>query len=252
MGEKTLRADRLLSNLGYGSRKEMAMAIKNGWLEVDGVRMTDPSGAIDLALVRQGRILFDDEPLDPPAPLTVMLHKPLGVTCSLKDAGPIVYDLLPPRWKLRNPVLSPIGRLDKYSTGQLLFTDDGDLLHRVTHPRTHALKHYSVTLRDVLKGNEAALFVSGDFMLAEDEKPLKPAHWTQTGEQCGTMVLSEGKFHQIRRMFEALGNEVVTLHRYQTGGLVLGDLAEGTWRILQADEVALLLTETMANNKTKP
>lgn len=220
----------------------MARAVRNGWLEVDGERVTDPSANIEITAVRDGRVVFDDQPLDHPSPLTVMFYKPVGYTCSLKDAGPIVYDLLPERWRLRNPVLSPIGRLDKYSSGQLLFTDDGELLHRITHPRTHASKHYKVELRDDLRGNEAALFATGDFMIKAEEKPLKPALWTPDGARAGVMVLSEGRYHQIRRMFETLGNEVVKLHRFKTAGLELGDLPEGQWAILGEDDKKRLLT----------
>jgi 16S rRNA pseudouridine516 synthase len=226
----TMRLDRLLSNLGYGSRKEIATAIRNGWLEVDGNRVTDPGYTAELS--RFGAIVFDGEPIDPPPPLTIMLHKPVGYTCSHNDAGALIYDLLPDRWRIRKPALSSIGRLDKESSGQLLMTDDGDLLHRITHPRRHADKHYRVTLRDALRGDEAALFAAGDFLITGDAKPLKPAVWTPDGPTSGLMVLGEGRYHQIRRMFETLGNLVVGLHRFRTGGLELGDLPQGEWRQL--------------------
>lgn len=236
----TIRLDRLLSNLGYGGRKEMTIAIKNEWLEIDGARVKTPSMTIDTKLVEEGRVTFDGEKLDPLYPFTIMLHKPVGYTCSHKDPAAIVYDLLPERFANRKPALSMIGRLDKYSSGQLLLTDDGDLLHRITHPKSHAPKHYTVTLRDDLEGNEAERFVSGTFCMIKDENPLKPAFWTPIDHRSGTMILHEGRYHQIRRMFETLGNEVVTLHRYQTGNLPLGDLAEGKWRALDADDLALL------------
>ncbi|MBX2833926.1 MAG: pseudouridine synthase [Micavibrio sp.] len=233
-----MRADRLLSNLGYGGRKEMTMAIKNGWFEIDGERMTNPSFKIDQDVIAQGRLAFDDAPLDPLAPFTIMLNKPAGYTCSKNDAGALVYELLPPRFALRKPTFSSIGRLDKASTGQLLFTDDGDLLHRIIHPKTVASKKYHVTLRDPLRGDEAKIFADTDFYMKGDDKPLKPAIWTATNENSGTMILSEGRYHQIRRMFETLDNEVTLLHRFQTGGLPLGDLAEGKWRILDKDDLA--------------
>lgn len=234
---KKIRLERLLSNLGYGGRKEMAMAIRNEWLEIDGKVVKDPSLSVDLVLVREGRIIFDGTPLDPPAPFTVMLHKPTGYTCSHKDAGDLVYDLMPQRWKSRKPAFSSIGRLDKYSSGQLLFTDDGELLHRIIHPKSRAHKHYRVTLRDDLKGGEAEIFASGTFCMDKDDKPLKPAEWCAEGKREGIMILSEGRFHQIRRMFGSLGNEVKTLHRFQTGNLPLGDLEEGTWRVLDEGDV---------------
>lgn len=240
MAAKTIRLDRLLANLGYGGRKEMTMAIKNEWLEIDGERVKNPSLSIDPALVEQGRVTFDGETLDPLSPFTIMLNKPQGYTCSHKDPAKIVYDLLPDRFRARKPTLSMVGRLDKYSTGQLLLSDDGDLLHRITHPKSHAPKHYRVGLRDDLKGDEATLFASGEFMIKGEEKPLKPAQWQAENAREGIMTLHEGRNRQIRRMFEELGNEVVTLHRYQTGNLTLGDLPEGQWRALAQDEIDLL------------
>lgn len=237
---KTIRLDRLLSNLGYGGRKEMTMAIKNEWLEIDGERVTTPSLNIDLDMVKQGRVTFDGEVLDPLAPFTIMLNKPAGYTCSHKDPAQIVYDLLPERFQNRKPTMSMVGRLDKYSTGQLLLTDDGDLLHRITHPKSHAPKHYRVTLRDDLQGNETEVFASGTFMMKGEEKPLKPAEWISEGMRKGIMVLHEGRNRQIRRMFEQLGNEVVTLHRFQTGSLPLGDLEEGKWRTLDSSDLSLI------------
>ncbi len=220
----------------------MTMAIKNEWLEIDGQRVTKPDLKVDLEMVSAGRITFDDQPLDPLAPFTVMLNKPAGYTCSHKDPAAIIYDLLPERFKNRKPTMSMVGRLDKYSTGQLLLTDDGDLLHRITHPKSHAPKHYRVTLRDDLQGNEAQLFASGEFMMKGEEKPLKPADWNPEGAREGVMILHEGRNRQIRRMFEQIGNEVITLHRFQTGGLPLDNLEEGAWRPLSQDELSKLQT----------
>jgi 16S rRNA pseudouridine516 synthase len=234
---KNIRLDRLLSNLGYGSRKDITHALKQGALTTqEGQEITDASQSVALENVRAGHYLFDGKPLDPPSPLTIMLHKPKGYTCSHNDAGPIVYDLLPYRWRARKPVLSCVGRLDKDSTGQLLLTDDGDFLHRVIHPKSHAPKHYSVRLRDPLRGDETEKFATGNFRMIGDDKPLKPALWTPSGPSAGTMILSEGRYHQIRRMFETLGNEVVELHRFQTGQLALEGLAEGTYKLLTDEE----------------
>jgi 16S rRNA pseudouridine516 synthase len=238
---KTIRLDRLLSNLGYGGRKEMTMAIKNEWLEIDGERVTKPDLKIDINMVSEGRVTFDGQALDPLTPFTIMLHKPVGYTCSHKDPAEIIYDLLPERFANRKPTLSMVGRLDKYSSGQLLLTDNGDLLHRITHPKSHAPKHYRVGLRDDLNGNETGIFASGEFLMLDDDKPLKPAQWSAENAREGVMVLNEGRYHQIRRMFETLGNEVVTLHRFQTGQLALGELGEGKWRILGDSDINLLL-----------
>jgi len=233
---QTMRLDRLLANLGYGSRREVAAFVAAGRVARHGARIARVDQGVSLDDVRDGALTLDDEPLDPPAPLTIMLHKPRGYVCSHDERGAIIYDLLPPRWKGRKPALSAAGRLDKESTGQVILTDDGDLLHRIIHPKSHAAKRYAVTLARELRGDEAALFATGTFLMHGDAKPLKAAPWTPGGPRGGTMILHEGRFHQIRRMFETLGNEVVTLHRYRTGALALGDLAPGEYRFLDDHE----------------
>ncbi|MGB5096642.1 MAG: pseudouridine synthase, partial [Porticoccaceae bacterium] len=201
----SLRLDRLLSNLGYGTRKEIATACRAGRVTLNGEVVVGADQAIPLDLVRAGALALNGETVDPPAPLTIMLNKPAGHTCSHREAGSLVYDLLPRRWRGRKPVLSTVGRLDKDSTGQLLLTDDGDLLHRIIHPRTHAPKHYRVELSDPLRGDEEARFATGTFMLDGDDKPLRPAIWSAESARSGVMILTEGRYHQIRRMFAALG-----------------------------------------------
>ena len=238
--QSALRLDRLLSNLGYASRKETASACSNGKVTLNGERVTRANTIIPLKLVRDGALKFQNETVGPLSPLTIMLHKPAGYTCSHSDLGPLVYDLLPPRWRLRKPSLSTVGRLDKESTGQLLLTDDGQLLHRIIHPRTHSSKHYHVTTRDPLNGNESTLFASGEFFLANDDKPLKPANWKPGNNNSGVMILTEGRYHQIRRMFAALGNHVTQLHRFQTGDLILGELTAGQFQILDANDLNTL------------
>ena len=113
-----------------------------------------------------------------------------------------------------------------------------------SHPKRHAAKRYAVTVAQRLRGDEGALFATGAFLMKDDAKPLKPAYWTPDGTHSGRMITHEGRFHQIRRMFETLGNEVVGLHRYQTGGLLIGELAEGQYRVL--DEGGLRAIERMA------
>jgi 16S rRNA pseudouridine516 synthase len=232
---KKLRLERILSNLGYGSRKEVAAAIKAGAFQINGSVLTDPSQQVDLSTLQNAT--FDGETLDPVSPLTIMLHKPRGHTCSSDEAGALVYDLLPPRWRHRTPLLSTAGRLDKDSTGLVLMTDDGQLLHRIISPKTHVEKEYRVTLRDPLTGEEAEKFASGAFLLKNDNKPLKPAVWKPESEKSGTMILQEGRYHQIRRMFAALGSYVEELHRFRIGGLTIKDLPQSGYRILSEDDL---------------
>jgi 16S rRNA pseudouridine516 synthase len=236
-----IRIDRLLSNLGYCSRKEAMLLARGGRLALAGEPVRKADESVTLDEVRSGALTLDGQKLDPPSPLTVMLHKPAGYSCSHDEKGRLVYDLLPARWKLRKPSFSSVGRLDKESTGQLILTDDGDLLHRIIHPATHAAKYYAVTLARPLRGDEAALFARGDFLMQGDPKALKPAIWTPQDDTHGVMTLQEGRYHQIRRMFETLGNHVVALHRTQTGNLALGDLPEGQYRMLGETDIAALL-----------
>ena len=161
-----------------------------------------------------------------------MLHKPVGYTCSTKDTGRLIYDLLPPRFRLRNPVLSSVGRLDRDTSGLLLMTDDGALLHRITSPKAHLPKVYEAVLASDLRGDEAAIFASGELMLESENQPLAPATLTMLEPRRARIATIEGRYHQVRRMFAAVGNHVESLHRVSIGGLTLGDLAPGAWRLL--------------------
>lgn len=229
----TARVVRLIANLGYGSQKEVRAWIKDG-------RVTDAAGAVLGIDARAGHddIRLDGEALDPPAGLVLMLNKPEGYTCSTSDPGRVVYELLPPRFSHRNPVVAPVGRLDRDSTGLLLLTDDGPLLHRITAPRSHVPKTYDVTLARPLDGTEAAIFAAGTLMLRSETTPLAPATLEPLGECQARITIVEGRYHQVKRMFAAVGNHVEALHRFAIGGLRLGDLAPGQWRYLGADEVA--------------
>jgi len=193
-------------------------------------------------VVAHEHIRIDDEPLDPPAGLILMLNKPLAVTCSRKDPGRVVYDLLPPRYNVRTPVLSSVGRLDRDTTGLLLFTDDGALLHRIISPKAQVTKVYEATLAQDLRGDEAELFASGTLLLESEKEPLAPAMLEVLGPRHARLSVTEGRYHQVRRMFAATGNHVETLQRIAVGDLVLGELPLGEWRVLNADEIALIFS----------
>jgi 16S rRNA pseudouridine516 synthase len=169
-----------------------------------------------------------------------MLHKPTGYTCSTTDAGQIVYDLLPPRFLHRSPIVAAAGRLDRDTTGLLLMTDDGALLHRIVHPKRKLAKVYEAALARDLRGNEAKIFASGKLMLESEKTPLAPATLEVLGPRRARLTLTEGRYHQARRMFAAVGNHVETLHRSCLGGLTLGDLREGKWRALDANDLEQL------------
>ncbi|URX61988.1 pseudouridine synthase [Luteibacter anthropi] len=223
---------RLLANLGYGSRKQVASMFREGLV-------TDASGDVLYAddKMEHADVRFDGEPLDPPQGMILMLNKPAGYTCSRKDVGRLVYELLPPRFSQRNPVLSTVGRLDRDTSGLLLFTDDGPLLHRIISPRSSVAKIYEATLASDLRGDEGGIFAAGTLMLDGETDPLEPATLEVLGPRHARLTLTEGRYHQVRRMFAAVGNHVETLHRPALGGLSLGDLPSGQWRLLTADDV---------------
>jgi len=237
----TSRIDRLLSSMGYGSRMEMARMAKAGGITLDGAEVPDVSRRIPVTRDLPARMRIDGEPLDPVAGMALLLNKPLGMTCSHKEDGPLVYDILPKRWRQRDPAISTIGRLDKQTSGLLLLTDDGDLLHRVISPRRHVKKTYRARLARPLAGDEGALFASGELLLEGEEKPLAPAELEVISDTEALLSVTEGRYHQVRRMFAATGNHVEALHRERLGGLTLpGDMAPGQWRLLGEDEIALI------------
>ena len=240
----TARVDKLLGSMGYGSRAEMARMGKAGGIVLDGVDLTDVSKRIPVTPDLPSRMEIDGEPLDPVPGLVMLLNKPLGMTCSRKEDGALVYDILPDRWKRRDPAISTIGRLDKQTTGLLLLTDDGDLLHRVISPKRHVAKVYRATLARPLVGTEGALFASGQLVLENEDKPLSPAILEVVSPTEALLTVTEGRYHQVRRMFAAVGNHVEALHRERMGGLVLPDgLAPGEWRLLTPDEIELIFAE---------
>jgi 16S rRNA pseudouridine516 synthase len=219
---------KMIANLGYGSRKDVSQMFRSG-------RITDAEGEVLYAddEVTHEAIRIDDEPLDPPVGLVLMMNKPLGVTCSRKDPGRVVYDLLPPRYSVRTPSLSSVGRLDRDTSGLLLFTDDGALLHRIISPKAQVSKVYEATLAQVLRGT---------LMLESEKDPLAPAILEVLGPRHARLTVTEGRYHQARRMFAAAGNHVETLQRISVGGLVLGALPLSEWRPLSVDEAALIFS----------
>jgi 16S rRNA pseudouridine516 synthase len=237
----TARLDRLLANMGYGSRREIAMMVNAGWIVLDDVALEDAGARLVLTPDLPQRLKIRGRPLDPLPGLAIMIHKPLGVTCSRKEAGGLIYDLLPDRWRSREPALSTVGRLDKETSGLLLMTDDGDLLHRIISPKSLVAKRYVVTLDRPLKGDEVAIFASGDMMLEGEQKPLLPAELEVTGDISARLILHEGRYHQVRRMFAAIGNHVTALHRDRVGGLALpDDLAAGQIRVMSGEDIAMV------------
>lgn len=226
-----VRLDKLLSSLGYCTRKEVAILLREGII----------THTFDLTLksdtkVAHDEILFDNEPLDPPHGIVIVMHKPTGLVCSHDDGeGKLVYDLLPERWCLRDPKISTVGRLDKDTSGLLLLTDDGALLHRLTSPKHKVPKVYEATLDRPLRGDEAEIFASGMLMLNGEKTPCLPAKLEVIDPTHVRLEIVEGRYHQVRRMFAAVGNHVTALHRYSFGDMTLGDLKAGEYRLIDKD-----------------
>ena len=227
-----MRLDRLLANLGYGSRTEVKQLIADGRVQgLNGCVLTNPGGATDA-----GDVTVDGEPLDHPGPMLVMLHKPLGYVCSHDEReGPRAYDLLPYQWLLRKPRIESIGRLDRDSTGLLLLTDDHQLVHRLTSPKHHMPKRYTVTLDAPADADLVERFASGELLIEGDATPCRPAELAlgETAEPLTVVVVMyEGRYRQVRRMFAACGRTVVALHRTHMGPYELGSVAVGDHAVI--------------------
>jgi 16S rRNA pseudouridine516 synthase len=228
-----VRLDKLLSLRGYCTRSHARAFLKAHEVCEKGVRIFKQDQRVD-----GNAITVEGEAADPEQ-IYAMLNKPLGFVCSHDDGeGELVYDLLPERWLQRNPTVTSVGRLDKETSGLLIITDDGALVHRLTSPKKHVEKVYRVGLAQPLTGAEGERFASGSLVLESDPKPLLPAKLEVLGEREARLSIVEGRYHQVRRMFAAVGNRVETLHRERVGGLELGDLAPGAWRALTADDLS--------------
>ena len=228
------RLDQLLSNLGYCSRREARDFLKQHTVIVGGKPARDPSSK-----VLPSDVLIDAEPLDHPDGLLLLLNKPLGLVCSHDEReGPRVYDLLPERWRARNPQITSIGRLDKDTSGLILLTDQSELVHKYTSPKHKVPKLYRATTDGDLAPDLVPLFAAGTLVLDGEEAPCAPAELRILDDRrTADLVLTEGKYHQVRRMFAVTGATVLTLHRVQFGRLTLGDLAPGAFRSVREDEI---------------
>ena len=221
-----MRTDALLSRFGYCSRREVAQWLKRGRVTRNGSPIKSPSEKVE-----PEEVLIDGEPVEFPHGIYVALNKPLGCTCSHKEEGELVYDLLPPQWLSRNPVVNTVGRLDKETSGLLLLTDDGAFEHAQTSPKRHVPKVYSFTTSAPIPASAVQLFARGDLVLEGERTPCLPAELVITGELAGKLTLHEGRYHQVRRMLAAVGAPVETLERIEIGPLKLADLnlEPGEW-----------------------
>ncbi|QKF66975.1 RsuA-like pseudouridine synthase [Arcobacter venerupis] len=221
------RVDAHLSSLGYCTRSEAKKFLRIYELTVNDKRVFDTS-----IKAYHNDIKVNNEPIDPET-ITILLNKPSGFICSHNDAGSLIYALIPQRWNRRNPKISTIGRLDVDTTGAIILTDDGALNHKLSSPKSDVSKVYEATLAVPLKGDEKEIFASGELMLNGEKKPLLPATLEVLGETHVRLEICEGKYHQVKRMFAAVGNRVLTLHRVSFGEYTIEDLKEGEYKFIE-------------------
>ena len=231
-----IRLDRLLSQTGERTRSESSELIRVGLVTVEGLVVRDPAQKVDAAAQT---VLLKGVPLSDTPFQYYLLHKPAGILTAARDrSAPTVMDLVPEALRRRDVL--PVGRLDKDTTGLLLLTNDGELAHRLLSPRRHVWKTYLATVDGPLDENDVQAFAAG---MALSDFTAKPAELTvlQSGEtrSLARVRLSEGKYHQVKRMFGARGREVLSLHREAFGPLTL-DIDAGALRPLAASEIAAL------------
>ncbi|MDQ6639649.1 MAG: pseudouridine synthase [Pseudomonadota bacterium] len=228
----------LLFTQGFGTRRECAALVANGMLEIEGVGVVDD---LDRELDAGGELRFrvgNGELWPYRERALVVLHKPAGYECSLKPRHHAsVHSLLPA--PLRRRGVQAVGRLDEDTTGLLLFTDDGTLIHRLTAPKHHVAKVYAVRCVHAVDAALAERLCEG-VVLHDVPTPVRAAACVVSGERSLALTLTEGKYHQVKRMVAAAGNRVEALHRESFGPMRIGDLAPGAWRWPDETEVAAL------------
>lgn len=232
--EGSMRLDRYVSQAAGVSRAAVRALLRRGAVTVDGVVVK----AADLHVPAGSRVELEGQPLTLSGPRYFMLHKPAGMVCSTSDGGhATVLSLLE---EPRRELLHPVGRLDVDTTGLVLLTDDGAWSHGITSPRRHRDKVYCATLAEPLAADAAARFAAG-LLLKGEEKATLPAQLDILSPTEARVTLHEGRYHQVKRMFAALGNRVIALHREAIGAVALDpSLAPGQYRALRADEVEAL------------
>ena len=245
-----MQLQEILYSQGFGTRRVCAGLIQQGHVQV-----YEGQASLAPVLCDQAAMEFDADGLRFRVQgvdwayhekAYLMLYKPAGTECSQKpSAWPSIYTLLPSPLRLRPNKsavqgVQAIGRLDQDTTGLLLLSDDGQFIHRMSSPRHHVPKVYEVTLKHPLQVDQVQRLLEG-VVLDDDPKPVRAAACEAMGELQLRLTLTEGKYHQVKRMVAAVGNRVEGLHRSQIGGLCLpDDLAPGQWRWLQDSDLALI------------
>ncbi len=231
-----MRLDKLLSNSGFGARSQVKRLIRKGHVTVNGEVVKDPAFHVD---PERDEVLVDGEPVFYEENYYVVLNKPAGYVTSTKDRELTVMELLSdlPRFER----LFPVGRLDKDAEGLLLLTTDGELAHRLTHPKWKVPKKYYVVVEGKLTEEDVEPLRKGMELKDFKAKPAKVKILKAGEEESEAEIeITEGKYHQVKRMFSAVGHPVKYLRRVEFGGLKLGELSTGHYRHLTDEEVKKL------------
>jgi len=247
-----MQLQEILYSQGFGTRRVCAGLIQQGLVQVyandtlDNPTVCKEAAAEFDATGLRFKVQGSDWPYFEKA--YVLLNKPAGTECSQKPSTyPSIYTLLPSPLRLRPQKaavqgVQAVGRLDQDTTGMLLLTDDGKFIHRMSSPRHHVPKVYEVTVKHPLDDVQVQKLLSG-VVLDDDPKPVKAAACEAVSPFHLRLTLTEGKYHQVKRMVAAVSNRVEALHRSQIGGLRLPkDLARGQWRWLNAQDLASIAT----------
>ncbi len=234
-----LRLDKFLSMTAVATRTETAKAVRMGRITVNGVRAAKADMKID---PDRDAVVFDGEAVEYRENTYIMLNKPAGYVSATDDPREVtVLELLPDKYKKMG--LFPCGRLDKNTLGLLILTNNGQLAHRLLSPKKHCEKSYRFATRDEVTNADIAALEQG--VTLEDGYETKPCRVEMSGEREGVIVLTEGKYHQIKRMFEARGNKIAYLERIDFAGIPLDpSLERGQWRYLTEEEEKLLESHT--------
>jgi len=242
-----VRLDKLLANMGYGSRKEVKKLLKDGVVKIDGISVKDAKVHVN---VEEQEVMIHGEVVEYKEFVYLMMHKPQGVISATEDDNyETVIDLLELEDAIFNPF--PVGRLDIDTEGFLLITNDGKLSHQLLSPKKHVPKKYYAHVAGVVTEEDVKEFAKG--VILDDGYETKPGALTILKSDDISeieLVITEGKFHQVKRMFEAVGKKVVYLKRTEMGPLVLDEELElGQYRELTDEEVEMLKTYQVDNEK---
>lgn len=232
-----LRLDKYLADMGVGSRSELKNWIRKGRVKINGEIVDKPETKVNL---QTDEISFDDKKINYVEYLYYMLHKPAGVVSATMDnLSKTVLDLIEDK---QGKDLFPVGRLDKDTEGLLLITNDGDLAHQLLSPKKHVDKVYYAKVKGKVTSEDGQAFENGVDIGEESlTMPAKLAILVSGEISEIELTIQEGKFHQVKRMFEAVDKEVIYLKRLSMGGLTLDpNLALGEYRELTAEEITCL------------